>query len=56
MIPFNNPYKSPYSYYLLTEKSANHAAKIQLFIDWILVLFASYRLDENDLSTEKYVR
>ena len=43
VIPFNKPYKSPYSYYLLTEKSTNHATKVQLFIDWILVLFAPYR-------------
>lgn len=46
IIPFDKPYSSPYSYYLLTEKSANHSAKIQLFIDWILVLFSSYRRAE----------
>ncbi|PKG38291.1 transcriptional regulator GcvA [Psychromonas sp. Urea-02u-13] len=47
VLPFDKPYTSPYSYYLLTQQSANHATKVQLFIDWMLVLFAPYRNDEN---------
>lgn len=43
VIPFNFPFRSPYSYYLLTPKSANLPLKAQLFIDWLLEIFSSYR-------------
>ncbi|MGB5446500.1 MAG: LysR substrate-binding domain-containing protein [Psychromonas sp.] len=43
VIPFNLPFKSPYSYYVLTPKSANLPLKAQLFIDWLLEIFSSYR-------------
>lgn len=43
VIPFAVPFTSPYSYYLLTPKSSNYPFKVQVFIDWILQLFAPYR-------------
>ncbi|WP_028864406.1 transcriptional regulator GcvA [Psychromonas aquimarina] len=43
VIPFASSFSSPYSYYVLTPKSANLPLKAQVFIDWLLELFAPYR-------------
>ena len=43
VIPFKAPFDSPYSYYLLTPKSDNLPLKVQIFIDWLLEIFSSYR-------------
>jgi len=43
VIPFDLSFSSPYCYYLLTPKSSNYPYKVQLFIDWILHVFAPYR-------------
>lgn len=43
VIPFNAPFTSPYSYYLLTPKSPSLPLKAQAFIDWLLEIFAPYR-------------
>ncbi|WP_435237514.1 LysR substrate-binding domain-containing protein [Psychromonas sp. PT13] len=43
VIPFLVSFISPYSYYLLTPKSANYPFKVQAFIDWSLDVFAPYR-------------
>lgn len=45
VIPFDIPYRSQYSYYLLTPRlGSGNAAKTQAFIDWMLELFAPYRI------------
>lgn len=44
VIPFNAPFTSPYTYYLLTPKSPNIPLKVRVFIDWLLELFAPYRI------------
>ncbi|MCG6201521.1 LysR substrate-binding domain-containing protein [Psychromonas antarctica] len=43
VIPFSLSFTSPYCYYLLTPKSSNYSFKVQLFINWILDVFAPYR-------------
>lgn len=43
VIPFSLDFKSPYSYYVLTPKSSNLPLKAQVFIDWLLEIFSSYR-------------
>ncbi|WP_019616531.1 transcriptional regulator GcvA [Psychromonas ossibalaenae] len=43
VIPFSSSFISPYSYYVLTPKSANLPLKAQVFIDWLLELFSPYR-------------
>lgn len=43
IIPFDVSFTSPYCYYLLTPKSSNYPFKVQVFIDWILQIFAPYR-------------
>ena len=43
VIPFDAPFISPYSYYLLTPKSSNLSLKAQSFIDWLLEIFTPYR-------------
>lgn len=43
VIPFSAQFISPYSYYLLMPKSNNYSYKVQVFIDWLLDLFAPYR-------------
>jgi len=43
VIPFEAPFVSPYSYYLLTPKSSSLPRKSALFIDWLLSEFAPYR-------------
>lgn len=47
VIPFEAPFVSPYSYYLLTPKSSSLPRKSALFIDWLLSEFAPYRLKPN---------
>ncbi len=44
VIPFETRFTSPYRYYLLTSKGHPLPGKVQAFIDWILPLFAPYRL------------
>jgi len=43
VLPFDVSFTSPYCYYLLTSKSSNYPFKVQVFIDWILQIFAPYR-------------
>ncbi|MCP4320265.1 MAG: LysR family transcriptional regulator [Alteromonadales bacterium] len=46
LIPFDVNFMSPYCYYLMTEKSDNHPLKTEVFIDWIMQLFAPYRTSD----------
>lgn len=43
VIPFSADFISPYSYYLLTPTASPLPLKVQIFIDWLLPLFAPYR-------------
>lgn len=43
VIPFDNHFTSPYSYYVLSPQAQRLPAKAQAFIDWLLEIFAPYR-------------
>ncbi|MCL1126027.1 transcriptional regulator GcvA [Shewanella surugensis] len=43
VLPFHETFTSPYRYYILTSSSKQLPLKTQLFIDWLLALFSSYR-------------
>ncbi|MEC4726001.1 transcriptional regulator GcvA [Shewanella sp. D64] len=43
VIPFDAGFTSPYTYYVITPKSKNMPLKAQVFIDWLLEIFAPYR-------------
>ena len=43
VIPFDESFTSPYTYYVITPKSKNMPLKAQVFIDWLLEIFAPYR-------------
>ena len=43
VIPFDTGFTSPYIYYVLTPKSSKLPLKAQVFIDWLLEIFAPYR-------------
>ncbi|WP_065188522.1 transcriptional regulator GcvA [Shewanella woodyi] len=43
VIPFDEGFTSPYTYYVITPKSQNLPLKAQAFIDWLLEIFAPYR-------------
>jgi len=45
VIPFEVNFMSPYCYYLMTDKSNNYPFKTEVFINWLMQLFAPYRLD-----------
>ncbi|WP_394204042.1 LysR substrate-binding domain-containing protein [Shewanella waksmanii] len=43
VIPFDNQFTSPYSYYLQFPSAAKRPVKVQAFIDWLLEIFSPYR-------------